>query len=161
MWADCLENVGSSTSHSPMGPPRPVAAISLPYLFFPFGSTAPNSGLGLPPWNFPFHPSLLDLTQSVGLLGRVISSSQCLYPYTNTEKPTHTSTKHPCLEWDSNQRSRLPSERRQYMPYTARLPWPVPYLLSPSKCPHGTSSRTLKSPSSSFLIHQSSYHSML
>jgi hypothetical protein len=31
---------------------------------------------------------LLDLGQSVGLLGRVISSSQGLYLYTNTEKYT-------------------------------------------------------------------------
>jgi hypothetical protein len=40
---------------------------------------------------------LLDLGQSVGLLGRVISSSQGLYLYTNTEKRIHnTNTKHPC-----------------------------------------------------------------
>jgi hypothetical protein len=32
---------------------------------------------------------LLDLGQSVGLLGRVISSLQGLYLYTNTEKCTH------------------------------------------------------------------------
>jgi hypothetical protein len=44
---------------------------------------------------------LLVLGQSVGLLGRVISSSQGLYLYTNTEKRTHnTNTKHPCPEWD-------------------------------------------------------------
>jgi hypothetical protein len=60
---------------------------------------------------------LLDLGQSVGLLGRVISSSQGLYLYTNTEKRTHnTNTKHPCPEWDSNSRSRRPRERRQFMP---------------------------------------------
>jgi hypothetical protein len=37
---------------------------------------------------------------------------------TNTEKRTHTHThtKHPCPELDSNPRSRLPSERRQFMP---------------------------------------------
>jgi hypothetical protein len=34
----------------------------------------------------------LDLRQSVGLLRRVISSSQVLYLYTNTEKLTHTHT---------------------------------------------------------------------
>jgi hypothetical protein len=50
----------------------------------------------------------LDLRQSVGLLGRVISSSQGLYLYTNTEKHTYTH-KHPCCEWDSNPRSRLPT----------------------------------------------------
>jgi hypothetical protein len=43
---------------------------------------------------------LLDLGQTVGLLGRVISSSQGLfYLYRNTEKRTHnTNTKHPCPE---------------------------------------------------------------
>jgi hypothetical protein len=42
---------------------------------------------------------LLDLGQSVGLLGRVISSSQGLYLYTNTEKRIHNiNTKHPCPE---------------------------------------------------------------
>jgi hypothetical protein len=44
---------------------------------------------------------LLDLGQSVGLLGRVISSSQGHCLYTDTEKRTHnTNTKHQCLEWD-------------------------------------------------------------
>jgi hypothetical protein len=34
-------------------------------------------------------PQFLNQGQSVGLLGRVISSSQGLYLYTNTEKHTH------------------------------------------------------------------------
>jgi hypothetical protein len=34
-------------------------------------------------------PQFLDLVQSVGLLGQVISSSQGLYLYTNTEKRAH------------------------------------------------------------------------
>jgi hypothetical protein len=34
-------------------------------------------------------PQFLNLGQSAGLLGRVISSSQGLYLYTNTEKRTH------------------------------------------------------------------------
>jgi hypothetical protein len=34
-------------------------------------------------------PQFLDQGQSVGLLGRVISSSQDLYLYTNTGKRTH------------------------------------------------------------------------
>jgi hypothetical protein len=43
---------------------------------------------------------LLDLGQSLGLLGRVISSSQGLYLYKNTEKRTqNTNTKHPCPGW--------------------------------------------------------------
>jgi hypothetical protein len=77
---------------------------------------SPNFGLGLPPWNSPFHFDFLDFRQSVGLLGRVISSSQGLYLYTNRKTHTRTHTKHPCPEWDSNPRSRLPCERRQYMP---------------------------------------------
>jgi hypothetical protein len=60
---------------------------------------------------------LLDLGQSVGLLGRVISSSQGLYQYINTENLTHnTNTKYPCPEWHSNSRSRYPRERKQFMP---------------------------------------------
>jgi hypothetical protein len=31
--------------------------------------------------------------------------------------------RHPCLEWDSNPRSQRPSERRQFMPQTARPLW--------------------------------------
>jgi hypothetical protein len=54
----------------------------------------PNLGLGLPPWNSPFHFGFLDLRHSVGLLGRVISSSQGLYLYTNTEKHTQTLSIH-------------------------------------------------------------------
>jgi hypothetical protein len=83
--------------------------------FFSFGA----------PWNSPFYFGLLDLRHSVGLLGRVISSSQGIYLYTNTEKRTHTNTKHACPERNWNPRSRLPSERRQCMPQTARLPWPA------------------------------------
>jgi hypothetical protein len=50
---------------------------------------SPNLGLCLSPWNFPIHFGFLDLRESVGHLGRVISSSQGLYLYTNTEKRTH------------------------------------------------------------------------
>jgi hypothetical protein len=60
------------------------------YIFFFSGTTAPISALSLPPWNSPFHFGFLDLGHSVGLLGRVISSSQGLYLHTNTEKRTHT-----------------------------------------------------------------------
>jgi hypothetical protein len=72
-----------------------------------------NLGPGLPSWNSPFHFGLLLFRHSVGHLGQVISSSQVLCLYTNTEKRTYT--KHPCREWDSNPRSRLPSEWRQCM----------------------------------------------
>jgi hypothetical protein len=82
-------------------------------IFFFIGTTAPV-GPGLPPWNCPFHFGFfLNHIQSVGRLGRVISSSQGLYLFTNTEKHTYTNTKHSCPEWDSKPRSRLPSERRE------------------------------------------------
>jgi hypothetical protein len=60
--------------------------------------------LGLPLWNSPFHFGFLYLRQSVGLLGRVISSSQGLSTCTQTQKNahTHTNTTHPFTEWDSN-----------------------------------------------------------
>jgi hypothetical protein len=44
----------------------------------------------------------LNLRQSAGLLGRVISPSQGLYLQTEKRAHTHTTTKHPCPEWDSN-----------------------------------------------------------
>jgi hypothetical protein len=58
-------------------------------IFSFFRRYSPNLGLGLPPWNSPFHFGFLELRQSVGFLGRVISSLQGLYLYTNTEKRTH------------------------------------------------------------------------
>jgi hypothetical protein len=67
----------------------------------PLWRYSPNSGLGLPPWNFPFHFSLLhvNLRQSVGLLGWVISSSQGLYLYTDTEKRTHIHKHQTSMPW--------------------------------------------------------------
>jgi hypothetical protein len=53
---------------------------------------SPNLGLGIHPSNSPFHFCFLDLRQSVGLLGRVISSSQDLNLHANTETRTHTHT---------------------------------------------------------------------
>jgi hypothetical protein len=69
--------------------PRNYRCPSL-YGFFFLWRYSPNLGLGLPPRNSTFHFSFLDLGHSVGLLGRVISSSQGLYLYTNTEKRTNT-----------------------------------------------------------------------
>jgi hypothetical protein len=51
---------------------------------------------------------LLDLGQSVGLHGGMISSSQGLCLYANT--------KHSCPEWNSNPRSRRPREQRHFVP---------------------------------------------
>jgi hypothetical protein len=87
--------------------------------FSPLWRYSPSLGLGLPPRNSPFHFGLLDLRHSVGLLGRVITSSQGLYLYTNTEKRTrahiHKTPNIHARSGDSNPRSWLPSERRQCM----------------------------------------------
>jgi hypothetical protein len=63
-------------------------------------------------------------SQAVGLLGRVISSSQGLYLNTGQHKhrKTRTHIKHPCPGRDSNPQSRPPSDRRLFMPQTGRLP---------------------------------------
>jgi hypothetical protein len=59
------------------------------YWIFFLWCYSPNLCLSLPPLNSPFHFGFLDFGQSVGLPGRVISSLQDLYLYTNTEKRTH------------------------------------------------------------------------
>jgi hypothetical protein len=55
-------------------------------------------------------------TQTVGLLGRVINSSQGRYLHTGQHKQNKRKHRHPYLEWDSNPRSQRSSERRQFMP---------------------------------------------
>jgi hypothetical protein len=55
-------------------------------------------------------------TQSVGLLGRLISPSQGLYPYIKQHKRRINAHRHPCLEWDSKPRSQCLSGRIQFMP---------------------------------------------
>jgi hypothetical protein len=90
------------------------------YLFFFNGSTA----LVGPGRYFGF----LIYLRAVGLLGRVIRSSQGLYLNTQQQKhrKTHIHTiKHPCPRWDSNPQSRPPSDRRLFMPQTTRLPRPA------------------------------------
>jgi hypothetical protein len=66
---------------------------------------------------------ILIISKTVGLLGRVISSSQSLY--LNTGQHKHRINTYSCLVWDWNPRSRLPSERRPFMFQTAGLPWPA------------------------------------
>jgi hypothetical protein len=83
-WIRCLGNV-----HEPL-PSKTGNSVS----FFFLWRYSPNLGLGLPPWYFPFHFGLLDLRHSVRLLRRVISSSQGLYLYTNTEKWAYTPNIH-------------------------------------------------------------------
>jgi hypothetical protein len=65
------------------------------------------------------------LTQSVGLLGRVISPSQGPYLHTEQHKHRINSHRHLCLEWDSNPRSQRSIERKQFVPQTARPLWSV------------------------------------
>jgi hypothetical protein len=78
--------------------------ITFPYFdrycmfVFSFWHYSPNFGCGLPPWNSPFHFGLLDLRHSIRLLGRVISSSQGLYPYKNRKTWTRECT-HACTHW--------------------------------------------------------------
>jgi hypothetical protein len=57
----------------------------------------------------------LNLRHSVSLLGRVISPSQSRYLTEIQNKHRYS-----CLEWDSNRWSQRSSERRQFMPQTAR-----------------------------------------
>jgi hypothetical protein len=60
--------------------------------------------------------SVLICTQSVGLLGRGISSSEDRYLRTEQHKHRINAHRHSCLEWDSKPRSRCSSGRRQFMP---------------------------------------------
>jgi hypothetical protein len=91
---------------------------------------------------------LLWLCNPLLSLDRFFSSFLILYavgrtPWTGDQPaarplPTHTTTqtnrinahRHSCLEWDSNPRSSCSSERRQFMPQTARPLWSAPYTSS-------------------------------
>jgi hypothetical protein len=70
-----------------------------------------NLGLGLPPWNSPFHFGLLDPRHSVGLLGRVISSSRGLYLYAYAQKRTHAHAQTPNIHALSGIRTYDPTFR--------------------------------------------------
>jgi hypothetical protein len=59
--------------------------------------------------------SFLIHTQSVGLLGRVISPSQGRYLHTEHNRRINAN-RHWCLELDSNPRSQCSRVRRQFMP---------------------------------------------
>jgi hypothetical protein len=106
---------------------RPTCLQLATMCFFFLWRYSPNSGLGLPPWNFPFHFSLLDLRHSVGLLGRVISSSQGLYPYTNIEKRTHTCIhKHQTsMPWVGFEPTIPASERAKTVHELLWVHWPI------------------------------------
>jgi hypothetical protein len=66
--------------------------------------------------------------KSVGLLGRGIRPSQGRYLHTEQHRHRINTKKHPCLEWDSNPRSQRSSERKQFMPQTARPLWSACYI---------------------------------
>jgi hypothetical protein len=66
-----------------------------------------------------FFSFVIFFTQILGLLGLVISPSQgrCLHAGQHKHR-TYAYTE--CLQWDSNPQLQRSSERRQFMPYTAR-----------------------------------------
>jgi hypothetical protein len=94
------------------------------FFFFPL---VPLLGSSLTYWSTGLITQFLDLSHAVGLLGRVISSSQGLCRNTGQHKhrktPTHI--KHPYPGRDSKPQSWPPSDRRLFMPETARLPRPA------------------------------------
>jgi hypothetical protein len=70
-----------------------VLYFYVPYLYIPSSSFLPHLRVCSRFWSLGLSFLFLDQGQSVGLLGRVISSSQGLYLYTNTKKKkTHTHT---------------------------------------------------------------------
>jgi hypothetical protein len=99
-----------------------LVSVSYVQYFFPLLALQPNSGLGRLHETFLFtsvtRSSTVDRT-----IEWEISSSQGLYLYKTQKKRTqNTNTKHACPDRDSNSQSRRPRERRQFMPYSARLP---------------------------------------
>jgi hypothetical protein len=82
--------------------------------FFFFFLVAPTLGSLLPLLEHRAEfPQFLDQGQSVGLLGRLARRKASTCTQTQKNAYTYTNTKHPCPEWDSNPRSRLPNKRRQ------------------------------------------------
>jgi hypothetical protein len=67
-----------------------------------------------------FFNFVIFFTQMVRHLGRGISPSQGHYLHTGEHKHRIKNYRHLCLEWDSKLQSQRSSERRQFMPYTAR-----------------------------------------
>jgi hypothetical protein len=53
-------------------------------------------------------------TQTVGLLGRLISPSQGRYLHTGQQKPRSNAHRHRCLVWDSNPWSECSSDQREF-----------------------------------------------
>jgi hypothetical protein len=101
-------------------------ALTFIQFVFPLG---PLLGSSLPYWSTGLITQFLDLSQEVGPLGRVISSSQGLYLNTEQHKhrKTRTHIKHPCPVRDSNPQSLPPSDRRLFMPQTSWIPLPATF----------------------------------
>jgi hypothetical protein len=98
-----------------------------------------------------FFSFVIVFTQSVGLLGRVISPSQGRYLHTGQHKHrinAHTDIH--AFEWDSNVLSQRSSERRQLMPETAQPLWSANKSSIQSKTPWRV---TLKSATMWWLCH--------
>jgi hypothetical protein len=95
-------------------------------------------------WSTGLITQFLDLSQAVGLLGRVISSSQGLYLNTGQHKhrKIRTHIKHPSPGWDSKPQSRPPNDRWLFKPQTARLPRPAFFSVTVPNLP-GTRKSTL------------------
>jgi hypothetical protein len=91
--------------------------ISLSHIIFPLLPKFIHQWL-YSPLLYPdlFFSSAILFTQTVGLLGGVISPSQGRYLHTGQCKQVINAHRHPCIEWDSNPRSQRPSERRRFMP---------------------------------------------
>jgi hypothetical protein len=108
---------------------------TLEFIFFNLVSLLGSSLLY---WSTELITQFLDLSQAVGLLGRVISSSQGLY--LNTGKYKHrkmkTHIQHPCPGRDSKPQSRPPSDQRLFMLQTARLPRPANIRITFPKYSH-------------------------
>jgi hypothetical protein len=94
-----------------------VSEVQHIIIFFPL---VPSLESSLPYWSTELIPQFLDLSQAVGFLGRVISSSPGLYLNTGQHKhrKTRTHIKHPCPGRNSNPQSRPPSDRCLSMPQT-------------------------------------------
>jgi hypothetical protein len=55
-------------------------------------------------------------TQSIGLLGREISSSKCRFLHTGQHKIRINTSRYPCFQWDSSPRPQCPSGWKQFIP---------------------------------------------
>jgi hypothetical protein len=101
--------------------------IHFQFNFFPL---APLLGSSPPYWSTGPITQFLYLSQAVGLLERVISSSQGLYLNTGQHKhrKTPTQIKHPCPGRNSNSQSRPPSDRRlsqgNFAHHKSHVTWP-------------------------------------